>query len=223
MDPPPSTGGGTIATSAASGKSTVSGKRDQWSSETTSRRMARGQRDDDGRDWITPGGGAILVVPTPSAYNLPPTSDVHWPSASAPLPPSPSRLFHLPWVQMQAGGGSLRRFNAVATSSTSLASKHEPEVDFSAGSTLLPPPSHPNVSRRWFFFAISSMRLQPPPPPSRPNVSERWFFQLLQRICTDHHLPRVQTRAGGDLFRCFNASATITTPSRPNCCRMLDL
>ena len=114
---------------------------------------------------------------------------------------------------MQAGGESLRRFNAVATSSTCLVSKHEPEVDFSAGSTLLPrqpPPSHPNMSRRWFFFAISTHL--PLPPPSRPNASWRWFFQLLQRIYTDHHLPRVQTRAGGGLSRCFNASATITTP-----------
>ena len=97
------------------------------------------QRDDEQKDnWITLGDGAIPIVPTPSAYN--PTFNLRR-SLTICECPSPSglhRLFHLPRVQMQPRGGSLRRFNAVATSFTSLASNHKPEVDFFAGSTPLP-------------------------------------------------------------------------------------
>jgi hypothetical protein len=51
----------------------------------------------------------------------------------------------------------LWRFNTSATTTTSLASKCEPEVDLSMISTPLPPlppPSHPNASRRWIFLAF---------------------------------------------------------------------
>jgi len=83
-------------------------------------------------------------------------------------------------------------------SSISLASKHDLEVDFSMVSTPLPPlppPSHPNASRRWTFLAFQhvwhhhhplaskcepevdfsavSKLLPSLPPPSRSNASQR--------------------------------------------------
>jgi len=64
---------------------------------------------------------------------------------------------------------------------TSLASKCEPEV----------------------VTVVFSTRLPPPPPPSRPNVSWRWFFLLFQPDSHHHHLPRVQAQAGGSFFSAF--------------------
>ena len=78
---------------------------------------------------------------------------------------------HLPRIQLQAGGGIFRSFNTSPTTTTSLASKCEPEV---------------------VLFVIST-RHPPPPPPSHPNASQRWFFHLFDRLCHHHHLPRVQT------------------------------
>jgi len=52
------------------------------------------------------------------------------------------------------------------------------------------------------------MRLPPPPPPSRPNTWSIWSFQ---RASNHHHLPRVETRAGGGSFRSFNVPPTTTT------------
>jgi len=68
---------------------------------------------------------------------------------------------HLPRVQTRAGGGFFRSFDPSPTT-TSLASKREPEVV----SFVLP------------------TRLPPPPPPSRSNASWRWFFRLFRPSAT---------------------------------------
>ena len=96
---------------------------------------------------------------------------------------------HLPRIQSRAGGGVFRSFNTSPTTTTSLASKREPEV---------------------VFFDVSTCLL-PPPPPSHPNASRRWFFQLFRHVSRHHHLPRVQTRAGGGFFRPFAMSPATTT------------
>jgi len=112
---------------------------------------------------------------------------------------------HLPCIQSRAGGGVFRSFDTSPTTTTSLASKREPEVVFSSIRLPVPPPpppSRPNTSWRWSISAIL-MHLPPPPPPSHPNVSWRWFFRLFDHLCHHHHLPRVQTRAGGGRFQPF--------------------
>jgi len=50
---------------------------------------------------------------------------------------------------------------------------------------------------------VVSMRLLPPPP-LRPNASRRWFFSLFRHDSRHHHLPCIQTRAGGGFFDCFD-------------------
>ena len=85
---------------------------------------------------------------------------------------------HLPCVQTRAEGGPFRRFDVPPSTTTSLASRHELEV---------------------VFFDVST-HLPPPPPPSHPNVSWRWFFSTFQHVSHHHHLPRIQTRAGGGFF-----------------------
>ena len=80
-----------------------------------------------------------------------------------------------------------------ATTTTSLASKRELEVDFSDCLTHLPPvpsPSHPNASQRWIILVISR-HLPPLPPPSHPNASRRWSFSAFQRTSHLFHLPRI--------------------------------
>jgi len=200
-----------------------------------SRRITRRQRDDCGGDWITPGDGAIPIVPTPSAYTPPPTSAVHWPPASAPLLVASTHLFHLPHIKTWARGGPFGRFNAAATMTTSFVFKREPEEVFFAISTCLPPqpPSCPNASWTWFFQLFQCICTDHQwPPPSCPNASWRWsfllfqrichyyhpphvqtrarggFFGFLQRVCPLHYLPRIQTRAVGGVFGCFEATAT---------------
>ena len=76
-----------------------------------------------------------------------------------------------------------------ATSTTSLASNREPEV---------------------VFFVLST-RHPPPPPPSHSDASWRWFFSTFRHVFRHHHLPRIQTRAGGGSFRRFDTSPTTTT------------
>ena len=96
---------------------------------------------------------------------------------------------------------------------TSLTSNREPEVvffDISTRHPPPPPPSHPDASWRWFFSTLSPC-LPPPPPPSHPNASQRWFFRLFRHVSHLHHLPRIQTRAGGGFFRPFNMSPATTT------------
>jgi hypothetical protein len=120
---------------------------------------------------------------------------------------------HLSRIQMRAGGGYCRRFYMTPTTTTSLASKHEPEVVFLVVSTRLPPPLPPsrsNVSRRWFFFVVSTC-LPPPLPPSRPNASQRWFISFFQHASHHPHLPCVQARAGGGFFLCFDTAPTTTS------------
>jgi len=84
-------------------------------------------------------------------------------------------------------------------------------VIFSISTRLppLPPPSRPNASRRWSFSAVST-RLPPPPPPLRSNASWRWSFLAFQHV-RHHHLPRTQTRAGGDSFQHFATNSTTTS------------
>jgi hypothetical protein len=121
-----------------------------------------------------------------------------------PPPPPPSRP-NASWRWF------LRLFRPPATTTTSLAFKREPEVVFFRrfdGLPLPPPPSRSNTSRRWFFRRFDG--LPPPPPPSRPNTSWRWFLWLFQHV-RRHHLPRVQTRAGGGYFRRSNATPTATS------------
>jgi len=67
-----------------------------------------------------------------------------------------SHHYHLPRIQMRAGGGYFCRFDVTATTTTSLASKCEPEVVIFVVSTRLPPPppSRPNASRRWLFSSF---------------------------------------------------------------------
>ena len=72
------------------------------------------------------------------------------------------------------------------TTTTSLTSKHKPEVVF--------------------FVILTQLPL--PPPPSCPNTSRRWSFQCL---CHHHHLPHVQTRARGGSFCHFDMTPTTTT------------
>ena len=85
-------------------------------------------------------------------------------------------------------------------------------VIFSVSTWLppLPPPSHPNMSRRWSFSAVST-RLPPPPPPSRSNASWRWSFLAFQHVRHHHHLPCTQTRAEGDSFQHFATNSTTTS------------
>jgi hypothetical protein len=59
-------------------------------------------------------------------------------------------------------------------------------------------------------FDVSTC-LSPPPPPSCPNASQRWSISAFQHASHHHHLPRVQTRAGGGLFRCFDVNPTTAT------------
>jgi len=48
-------------------------------------------------------------------------------------------------------------------------------------------------------------------PPSCPNVSRRWCFLFFRHVTHHHLLPRIQTRAGGGVFRRFDASPTTST------------
>jgi len=96
--------------------------------------------------------------------------------------------YHLPCIQTRAGGGCFRLFRRDCHHTTSLTFKREPEVVYFILLTWLPSP----------------------PPPSRPSASRRWFFSVFQHG-SHHHLPRIQTRAGGGVFRCFDRAPTTTT------------
>ena len=90
-----------------------------------------------------------------------------------------------------------------ATSTTSLASKREPEVVFFRSFNMSPTTSLASNCEPEVVFFVLSTRLLPPPPPSHPNASRRWFFSTFQHVSRHHHLPRVQTRAGGGFFSMF--------------------
>jgi hypothetical protein len=84
---------------------------------------------------------------------------------------------HLPRVQTRAGGGFF---------------------DYSDRPPPPPPPSRPNASWRWF------LRLFRPPATTTTSLAfkrelEVVFF-VVSTVCRYHHLPRVQTRAGGGFF-----------------------
>jgi len=107
-------------------------------------------------------------------------------------------------------------FDTSPITTSCLASKHEPEVVFFGVSTCHPPPpppSRPNASRRWFFSFFSSFRCVTHHlhPPSCPNASRRWCFLFFRHITHHHLLPRIQTQAGGGVFRRFDASPTTST------------
>ena len=127
---------------------------------------------------------------TPVTPKLPPLPPPLCPNASQRRLLSSFRCdchhHHLPLIQTRAGGGPFRRFDTTPTTTTSLTSKRELEV-------VLPTP------------------LPPPPPPSHSNMSRRWSFSSFQHLCHHHHLPRVQTRARGSSFCCFNMTPTTTT------------
>ena len=89
------------------------------------------------------------------------------------------------------------RYAQPATATTSLVSKREPEV----------------------VFFILSTHLPPPPPPSHPNASRGWFCSAFRHVSHHHHLPRVQTRAGGSSFRRFDRLPPPPPPSRLNASR----
>jgi hypothetical protein len=96
-------------------------------------------------------------------------------------------------------------------------------------STPVLPPSHPNVSWRCFFPAVSmflplfhlphvqtqaggvlfnvSMPLLLPP----PNANQRWIFQQFQCHCYHFHLPCIQTWVRGGFFWCVGATDATTT------------
>ena len=87
-----------------------------------------------------------------------------------------SHHHYLPRVQTRAGGSHFRSSNTPPTTTTSLASKRELEVVFYgcsntfAATTSLASKREPEV----VIFVVPT-RL-PPPPPSRPNASRRWSF-----------------------------------------------
>jgi len=119
--------------------------------------------------------------------------------------------YHLPCVQTRAGGGCFRLFRCDCHHTTSLAFKREPEVVFFRRFDM-PPTTTSLASKREpgvVYFVLSTC-LPSPPPPSRPSASRRWFFSVF-RHGSHHHLPRVRTRAGGGVFRCFDEAPTTTT------------
>ena len=85
---------------------------------------------------------------------------------------------------------------------------HPPLMPVTPRLPPVPPPLHPNASWRWFFFVLSTCH---PPPPSHPIVSRRWCFSTFRHVTHHHHLPRIQTRAGGGFLDSFTMSPTTTT------------
>ena len=126
--------------------------------------------------------GVLMHLPLPPPPSLPNASRRWFISAFR----CKSHHYHLPRIQMRARGGFFCHLDATPTTTTSLASKRELEV-------VLPMP------------------LPPPPPPSHSNVSQRQSFSSFQCLCHHHHLPCVQTRAGGGSFHRFNTTPTTTT------------
>jgi len=72
-------------------------------------------------------------------------------------------------------------------------------------------------------FSAVSTPLPPLPPPSHPNASRRWTCLAFQYVCHHYYLPRVQTRTGGGPFDVFNATATASTPLASKCEPAVDL
>ena len=105
-------------------------------------------------------------------------------------------------------GGFFNSFNATSTTSTSLASKREPEVDLlmfqrtGTITTFFASRREPEVD-----FSVVSTLLPPLPPPSRPNASRRWIFLAFRRhrLLQGVFFPRHQHRGGVKPipFECF--------------------
>jgi hypothetical protein len=161
---------------------------------------------------------------------------------------TPCHHHHLPLIQKRAGGGVFGHFDAYAATSislaskssaaisTSVASKRESEVKFSAVSSPLLPPSpssHPNASRRCnfgqyqslclhlhlshrnasrCFFSVVSYPLSPPPSHLRPHASQRYFFWLFRTLCHHLDIAHFQIRARGGVSGAFDALATTSPP-----------
>ena len=100
---------------------------------------------------------------------------------------------HLPRTQKRAGGGFFT-FRLHVPNTTSLACKSEPEVVF--------------FSR---FNNVS-----PTPPPSYAKASRRWFSFHVSTTCHQHHLPRMQKRAGGGFIFTFRQRVANTTSIQPS-------
>jgi len=90
----------------------------------------------------------------------------------------------------------VNQFDVFATTTTSLPSKCEPEVDFFDISTRLPPlppPSHPNASWRGVFFNFFNGPATTPPP-SHSDVSWRWFLVRMPATTPPPSHPNVSWR-----------------------------
>ena len=116
-------------------------------------------------------------------------------------PTTPPPFFHLSRVQMRAGGGLFSGFNAASTTSTLHRILTRAGVDLSGVSTRLATTTTSLVSKcePEVDLSMVSMPLPPLPPPSYPHTSRRWIFLAFWR----HHLPRrvfflrYQRRRGG--------------------------
>ena len=103
-------------------------------------------------------------------------------------------LLHLHRMQEQAGGGFFLRFDAIRTSSTSLAC-----ISDLQGISMLfahcPPPSHAKASRRWIYVRFR-WRSHVFHLPHMQEQAGGGFMAFRHRLYV-LHLPRMQGRAGG--------------------------
>jgi len=163
-----------------------------------------------------------------STHSSPPPPPSH-PNASrrwSNLPFRRASHHHLPRVQTRARGGFFRRFDAFVTTTTTLASKREPEVGFFVGfdatptaTTSLASKCEPEVVIFAGFEATATTTtslaykrepevvhfavltcLPPLPPPSHPNASRRWSFSAVSRRLPPlphHYRPRIDNGENG--------------------------
>ena len=106
-----------------------------------------------------------------------------------------SHHHYLPRIQAQAKGSFFRRFDLTPTTTTSLTSKHEPEV-VHFGSFDLTPTTTTSLTFKRKPEVVSFCSFNPSPttpPPSHSNASWRWFVFIISTICHHYHLPCIQT------------------------------
>jgi hypothetical protein len=118
---------------------------------------------------------------------------------------------YLPRMQPR-DAGVLRGFNPVRASTTSLACKSEPGVEFLGfrpRPRSPPPPSRASASRRRVIWGFHPIRA--PPPPSHARASRRRCFISFQPRLRPHLLRHVQVRAGGGFLCGFDAVCPIST------------
>ena len=125
-----------------------------------------------------------------------------------------SHCHHLPCIQMRAGCGVFTGFNTFAITTTSLASKREPEVNFFNIFNSFATTTTTLASKRELEVVFSTFQCLCHLPHVQMQAGGG-SFQHFQPVCHDHHLPRVQMRARGAFFGCFNTTA-ITTTSHPH-------